>query len=237
MRWQRLPGTTSGCSDRVFTRMTAIHLLRPAGPVAARVITAVALGASLAVAAGTTAGWWYAAAIGWTTAATTYVVWTWATIGRFDAAATASHATREDPTRALTDVLMVAASVASLVGVGYLLTAGGRAGVGRGTAAALVVASVASAWLLIHTIYTTRYAVLYFASDTTAIDFGNDEPPDYRDFAYLSFTLGMCYQVSDTGLKNTAVRATALRHALLSYLFGSVILATMINLVAQLGSS
>jgi uncharacterized membrane protein len=216
--------------------MTTIHLLRPAGPVAARVITAVTLGATLAVAVGATAGWWYAAAIGWTTAATTYLVWTWAIVGRFDAIETASHATREDPTRALTDVLMVAASVASLVGVGYLLTAGGRPGVGRETAAALGVASVVSAWLLVHTIYTTRYAVLYFASGATAIDLGSDEGPDYRDFAYVSFTLGMCYQVSDTGLKTKVIRATALRHALLSYLFGSVILATMINLVAQLGS-
>lgn len=216
--------------------MTTTHLLRPAGPVAARVLTAAVLGATVAVVVGATVGWWYAAAIGWTTAATTYLVWTWAIVSRFDGVETASHATREDPTRALTEVLMVAASIASLVGVGYLLTAGGRPGIGRDTAAALGVASVVSAWLLVHTIYTTRYAVVYFASGATAIDFGSDEQPDYRDFAYLSFTLGMCYQVSDTALKTSAVRATALGHALLSYLFGAVILATMINLVAQLGS-
>jgi uncharacterized membrane protein len=63
---------------------------------------------------------------------------------------------------------------------------------------------------------------------------GQDDPPRYADFAYLAFTIGMTFQVSDTDLKTTEIRATALRHALLSYLFGSVILAATINLIAGL---
>jgi uncharacterized membrane protein len=215
----------------------AQHLLRPAGPVAARVMAAAVLGAAVAIWVGAVFGWWYAAAAGWTSAATVYLVWTWAIVGRLDADGTASHATRDDPTRAMTDLLLVASSIASLVGVGYLLTAGGRPGVGRDTAAALGVANVVSAWLLVHTVYTTRYAVLYFAETSPPIDFGPEGVPDYRDFAYLSFTLGMTYQVSDTTLKTTAVRATALRHSLLSYLLGAVVLATTINLVVQLAST
>jgi uncharacterized membrane protein len=58
--------------------------------------------------------------------------------------------------------------------------------------------------------------------------------PSYADFAYLAFTIGMTYQVSDTALRTTAMRKVALRHALLSYLFGAVILAAMINVVAGL---
>jgi uncharacterized membrane protein len=109
-------------------------------------------------------GWWYAAAAGWTSAATMYLVWTWViVVGRLDADGTASHAMRDDPTRAMTDLLLVASSIASLVGVGYLLTAGGRPGVGRDTAAALGVANVVSAWVLVHTVYMMRYATLYFA--------------------------------------------------------------------------
>jgi uncharacterized membrane protein len=61
-----------------------------------------------------------------------------------------------------------------------------------------------------------------------------DDLPSYRDFAYLAMTIGMTFQVSDTDLKSTAMRATALRHALLSYLFGSLILAAAVNLVAGL---
>lgn len=68
------------------------------------------------------------------------------------------------------------------------------------------------------------------------MNFNLTAPPRYMDFAYLAFTLGMTFQVSDTDIENTAIRATALRHALLSYLFGAVILAATINLVASLGS-
>ena len=66
------------------------------------------------------------------------------------------------------------------------------------------------------------------------IDFNEDDPPAYADFAYLAFTLGMTFQVSDTDLQTKPIRATALRHGLLSYLFGAIILATTINLVAGL---
>ncbi|HEY0453563.1 DUF1345 domain-containing protein, partial [Actinophytocola sp.] len=68
------------------------------------------------------------------------------------------------------------------------------------------------------------------------IDFNSAELPTYRDFAYLAFTVGMTFQVSDTVLNAATVRRTVLRHALLSYLFGTGILATTINLVASLRS-
>jgi uncharacterized membrane protein len=68
------------------------------------------------------------------------------------------------------------------------------------------------------------------------VDFNQQEPPQYLDFAYLALTLGMTYQVSDTAIRSSAVRRTALRHALLSFLFGAVILASTINLVVSLGS-
>ena len=95
--------------------------------------------------------------------------------------------------------------------------------------------SVALSWFLIHTLYTLRYAFLYFANSKAGVDFTQEEDPTYVDFAYLSFTLGMTYQVSDTALRSRGFRLTVLRHTLLSYLFGAVILATVINLVAGLG--
>jgi uncharacterized membrane protein len=87
----------------------------------------------------------------------------------------------------------------------------------------------------VHTTFTTRYARLYYTSGTKAVDFNEDESPCYRDFGYLAFTIGMTFQVSDTPLQTKEIRATALRHALLSYLFGVVVIATTINLVAGLG--
>ncbi len=81
--------------------------------------------------------------------------------------------------------------------------------------------------------YATRYARLYYTGEDGGIDFNEDEPPTYVDFAYLAFTIGMTFQVSDRP-ETRAIRATALRHALLSYLFGAIIVATTINLIAGL---
>ena len=79
-----------------------------------------------------------------------------------------------------------------------------------------------------------RYARLYHLGPNGGIDFNQHAPPRYSDFAYLAFTIGMTFQVSDTNLQTAEIRATALRHALLSYLLGAVILATTINLVSGL---
>jgi len=92
--------------------------------------------------------------------------------------------------------------------------------------------------VLIHTIYTLRYATIYYSRQTDgSVDFRHDPQPPYSDFAYLAFTIGMTYQVSDTDLTGTDFRKTVLRHALLAYLFGTVIVATTISLIAGLGSS
>jgi len=79
-----------------------------------------------------------------------------------------------------------------------------------------------------------RYAWLYYAGADGGADFHQEEEPRFSDFAYLSFTVGMTFQVSDTELNTSAFRATVLRHSLLSYLFGTVIVALTINLVAGL---
>jgi uncharacterized membrane protein len=87
---------------------------------------------------------------------------------------------------------------------------------------------------LIHTIFTLSYARLFYDHDQGGVDFNQATPPAYSDFAYLAFTVGMTFQVSDTAVTSRAMRATVLRHALVSYLFGAVILAMTINLLAGL---
>ena len=207
-------------------------------PTAVRVAVAGVVGAVVGVVVGVAAGWSYAPAAGWTVAGAVLVGWAWWVIGRMSAEQTAAHATREDPARALTDLVVLIASVASLAGVVYLLAAGsGGHGAGEAIAAGLGILSVAGAWAVVHTVYTLRYALLYYTDGPGGIDFNQSERPAYVDFAYLAFTLGMTYQVSDTDLQTRPIRATALRHALLSYLLGAVVLATVINLVAGLGST
>jgi uncharacterized membrane protein len=180
----------------------------------------------------------YAPAIGWDVTAIVLLTWTWFTIWPMGAAATATHATREDPTRAVSDVIVLAAAVASLAAVGFVLVEAGSAeGATQDLLAALGVGTVALSWLVVHTVFTLRYAMLYYTGHDGGVNFNQSTAPRYTDFTYLAFTIGMTFQVSDTDLQTPDIRATALRHALLSYLFGAVILATTINLVAGLASS
>jgi uncharacterized membrane protein len=176
--------------------------------------------------------------MGWDAACVTYVVWSWATVRRLDDDQTRRHATKEDPTRASTDVLLIVASIASLGAIAIgLAEAHGGGQLARALAPALAVVSVGSSWLLIHTLFTLRYARLYYTEPVGGIDFNMDRPPHYGDFAYLSFTVGMTFQVSDTNISTSDIRSAVLKHMLLSYLFGAVILATTVNLVAGLSTS
>ena len=152
-----------------------------------------------------------------------------------DAAATRAHAAREDSGRAVADIVILAAALAGLGAVVLFLLGGSKSGAGKDIQAAISVAGVAAAWATVHTLFATRYARLYYQTSPGGVDFNEDDPPRYSDFAYLAFTIGMTYQVSDTNLKTKQIRATALRHALLSYLLGVGIIAVTINLVAGLG--
>lgn len=197
-----------------------------------RFVVMLLVGIIATIAMGVRGEWIPAAIVGWAAACVTYLLWVWFTVWRMDAATTASHSTREDPGRAISDVLVLVASLASLGALVSLLIEA-RASE-RIVLAVLAVVSVALSWGLIHTLFTLRYASLYYQGPDGGVDFNQAEPPTYGDFAYLAFTLGMTFQVSDTTLHEHAIRITALRHALLSYVFGTLILATLINLVAGL---
>jgi uncharacterized membrane protein len=197
-----------------------------------------AAGLVVGVVAGLTVGWGSASLVGWDVAALVFLVWVWLTVRRLDASATASHATREEPGRAISDLIVLVAAVVSLAAVGYLLTQAASAkGSERNLLAGFALLSIAVSWFTVHTIFTLRYARLYYVDEEGGVNFHQDAPPDYKDFAYVSFTLGMTFQVSDTDLQSPEIRHTALLHALLSYLFGAVILAGTVNLVAGLTTS
>jgi uncharacterized membrane protein len=200
-----------------------------------RLIVMLAAGIVVAGVAGLTIGWRYAPTVGWAVACLVYVVWVWAAVRRLDEKQTRARATVEDPTRGIAELLTIVASVASLAAVVILILGAKNAkGVAEVGIALLAVVSVGLSWTLIHTLFTLRYARLYYAGKEGGIDFNQDGSPRYVDFAYVAFTLGMTYQVSDTDLQTREIRSTALRQGLLSYLFGAVILASVINLVAGL---
>jgi uncharacterized membrane protein len=174
----------------------------------------------------------------WATFATLFTVLTWLAIGRLDARQTREHAKENDPSDGWADSLVIIASLASVVGVGFLLVGGRHNGQAASPLVALVgVAGVVASWAAVHTVYVLRYARMYYSAESgPPVDFHSKEEPDYQDFAYIAYTLGMTYQVSDTDFTKKDIRHVALRHALVSYVLGAVILATTINLVVQLAS-
>ena len=165
--------------------------------------------------------WGMAVVAGWDAAALAFLISVWPIIIRATSSHAAQLATREDETRGSATVLLLAASVASLLGVGFaLLLAGQESGPPK-----------------VLLVFTLRYADQHFRSGAAGIAFGDSDGPEaatYRDFAYVAFTIGMCYQVSDTTVRDRRIRNTVLSHALLSYVFGVAIVGGSVNLIAGL---
>src|ERR1022692_3519265 len=211
-------------------------------PAALRVATArtkllVSLAAAIVVsAAAALAGAGRAAPlIGWDTLAVVFCGWVWSTVWRLNAESTEGHAKREDPSFDLADVVLLGAAIASLIAVGLVLVGAGHAsGNLKYLQAGFALMSVFVSWTLVHTVFTLKYARLYYTGQAGGIDFNETDRPQYSDFAYLSFTIGMTFQVSDTNIQTKQIRRTALRHAWLSFPLGVVIIPTTINLVAGL---
>jgi uncharacterized membrane protein len=173
--------------------------------------------------------------LGWDVAALIYLVMVWWVVYTMNADKTARVAGREDPNTPVAEIVVLTASTAALVAVGFALVRAGQTT--GGTKAMLIglgVVSVVVSWLVVHTVYTLRYARSYYGAPIGGIEFNEPDRPAYLDFAYFSFTIGMTFQVSDTNIGKKDIRRLVLQHALLSYLFGAVILATAINVVASL---
>jgi len=200
-----------------------------------RVAVAASLGVVVGGVVSVFTSWQAATLIGWDAGAALLVSWIWWAVGRLSPDESQTHARREDTSIRLTELIVLAAGVAVLVAVGTaLVRAGNSTGATKAYLIALGILSVALSWSLVHTVFTLRYARTYYSEPIGGIDFNEDDPPNYLDFGYLALTIGMTYQVSDTNLTTKSVRWTALSHALLSYLFGAVIVALVINVVSSL---
>jgi uncharacterized membrane protein len=158
----------------------------------------------------------------------------WIALWPLDADTTRANTRREDFQPAAEELVVVAISLCGLLGIVMLLVVG-HSSQGR-LAAAVALVGVFLAWASLHLMYAARYAHLYYDGDAGGIDFNSDDKPVYRDFFYFSYNLGMTYQVSDTSVTSSKIRAVVLRHTLLSYVFGAVVLASTINLVAGIAA-
>ncbi|MET8855630.1 DUF1345 domain-containing protein [Streptomyces sp. NPDC004579] len=199
-----------------------------------RLVISLILGAAVGLAVGFSNDVFLGSLAGIAATELFFVLAGWVVLWPMGAEATRASACRED-LRPLTDELVVVAvALCGLGAIALLLLRGG--GSDRGDAVAVTaLCGVFLAWAALHLMYATRYAYLYYDGNG-GIDFNTDDPPAYRDFFYFSYNLGMTYQVSDTSVSSAQIRAIVLRHCLLSYVFGTSILATAINVVVGLVS-
>lgn len=172
---------------------------------------------------------------GWGALAVVNVVWILLVVWPMDAEQTRSHATEEDPGRGVARVIALTGSFVSIAAVlVVVLEARHAAGWTQFALAGSAVVSVAASWGLIQTDYMLRYARVYY-DGSRGIVFNQDEDPEYTDFAYFSVGLGMTYQVADTNVGRNAIRRLVIAQTTIAYVFGALILGTIINLVTGLG--
>lgn len=151
------------------------------------------------------------------------------------------QAQKQDDGKVLVFILVLVATVLSMIATILLLTNAESTDV---FAIITALSCMIVSWFLVHTIYTTRYAHLYYADDKKnennprgGLEFPDKTPhPSFMDFAYFSFTMGMTFQVSDITITSTKLRQVALWHGLISFAFNAIIIALTINTVASLSN-
>lgn len=137
-------------------------------------------------------------------------------------------------------VFVIFSACASLLALGILLGSSAKDLSGSRLAGHILlsVATVACSWTLVHTMFALRYAHLFYNKSASArgsgLDFPEEKEPDYLDFAYFSFVIGMTFQVSDVQITSRAIRRLALVHGIVSFAFNMVILALTVNIISGL---
>lgn len=219
-----MPGTPT-----TYHRMIGTH-----APALNRLIVGLVLGVLVAVFLAFFVAWQLAVLAAWDTTSAVLLAVVWFEIYGADAVKTRHLATKNDETRNTARLLVNLSCILSLVGVAFALhRANDRSGGDELILVAVALLTVVLSWTLVNTVFTLHYAHLYYTEPHGGVEFTDEEgPPDYRDFAYVAFTVGMCYQVSDTTLSTRHMRRTALRHGIIAYIFGVVIVATTINIIA-----
>ena len=199
-----------------------------------RAILVMAIASTAALIVVWFAPWQLTIVVAWDAGAVWFVASVWLAVRTLDATQTQAVALREDDSRVVAHALLVTASLMSLVGVALDLVKGDQLeGFGKALLTTFGLFTVVAAWAVVHTVFALRYAHEYYSQPPGGIDFkSEDYRPDYQDFAYVAFTIGMTFQISDTDIQQARIRRTVLRHALLSYLFGAVILAVTVNIIA-----
>lgn len=207
-----------------------------------RVIISAASGVAVPALLPASLTWWARGLAGWNVYAVTTLVLAWLTIFHADPAEVARNARLEDSSRAMIFFSLLLASVVSLGAVGVLLgTARDLRGAQLTAHVLFAVVTVLCSWVLVHTTYALHYGHLFYRADETGargggLEFPKEDNPDYLDFAYHAFVIGMTCQVSDVNITGRSMRRAALWHGIISFAFNTAIVAMGVNLTSGLFS-
>ena len=153
-----------------------------------------------------------------------------------------ARASREDGGRLFVFLIVVVASFASMVTVTMLIVSKETADISKAVYLPVIISGMLLSWIMVHTTFSFHYAHLYYdynegeEKNEEGLDFPGEKNPDYLDFAYFSFVIGMTFQVSDVEISSREIRRQALVHALLSFVLNTFVVALTINLIAGLKS-
>lgn len=198
-----------------------------------RLLIALGTGLIAFTAVPDTPDWSVRLTFAWVVFALTVLTLTWVTIISDHPRDLPRISRLQDSSRLLILAFVVAAAVASLFAVFAVLDSMKQTN--KITYVALAILAVSSAWGLVHTVFTLRYAHLYYGDNPNqtkrpgGLDFPHEPEPDYLDFAYFSFVIGMTSQTSDVAINSKSMRRTALVHGVLSFGFNAIIIALTIS--------
>ena len=174
----------------------------------------------------------------WDAFAAVALLLTWTTILTLTPKQICSMAQREDPSRVASLILVIVGAGASLLAVLVLLQSSMKmTGVPKTQAIVLALSAVVLAWFLIHTVFTIRYAHEFHdePSDRPPLEFpGQEDLPDYLDFAYFAFIIGMTAQTADVNIHGRRMRRTALLHGIVAFAFNTAVVALSIGVLTTL---
>jgi uncharacterized membrane protein len=176
----------------------------------------------------------------WDLGALVYLTLAWALINRSDAKASREHALAQDQSGYVIFLFVVGASWASIVAIAFVVgTIRDLSFWSRAWHLAMTILALASSWFLIHTVFAFHYARRYYAgphdesTKGAPLHFPGGREPDYADFAYYSFVVGMTSQVSDVAVASPSLRRLTMIHGILAFIFNIAVLALSINIFAS----
>jgi uncharacterized membrane protein len=203
----------------------------------ARLFSSLALGAVAALALTATTPWRAPTRllIGWDIAMVLYLALAFEMMAHADIHQIRRRAAVQDEGRLAILVLTVAAALASLAAIFAELGAAANGATRRPAQLLLATATIVLSWTFIHTMFALHYAHEFYDEATgRGIEFpGGDGEPDYWDFVYFAFVIGMTSQVSDVGITSKQIRRTATAHGVVSFMFNAALLALTVNIAAS----